>query len=108
VLVAQKTGESSTEDEHKDNALETRTRRGKKSKKKKKKKKKERNGERIELKKLTWTDMKKELTRVKKELKRAERQWNRTKKERRRELITQTEKARRGRLIHKIGMQVQR
>ena len=97
-----KTGESSTEDERRDNAREIRTRRGKKRKKRERK-----NVKRIEPKKLAWIDTQKELVRIKKELKRAEKQWNRTKRDRRRERITQTEKAKRGRLIHKIRVQAQ-
>ena len=60
------TGGRNKDDKHRDNALETRTRRGKK---------KERegiSGKGIELKKPAWIDMKKELVRITKELKRAE------------------------------------
>ena len=60
-----------------------------------------------EVKRPKWTDMEKEHAQIQKRLKKEELRWDQTKQERKREYITQAEKARRGRLIHKRRVQAQ-
>jgi len=93
----ERAGEKTKENEHTRNTLKTGEREEKKIRQGERINKKE-----VEPRKPTWTDIKRELARIRKKLKHAEKQWNRSKRERKWGHITQTEKARRGRRIHKI------